>query len=819
MKTDAVLISQARPYMTQMACREFILEEAAKGCLPDIAPNPVHIEPPYRPITGKILSYEEPTGSLGKEENKYRYRITVLLDPKHKCEWLRAENFLKQLQRCEYPLAFETFGNMSEIALGFQCHEQDADVLIAAFTAQYPACQISAGTHPLLEIPTAHEWASAVFAEYYPPPPYSHLLTRKNELIEEPLTSFLNILSGLPDRFLGFYQVIFAPVDPSHNWHANIKILLDLEFRQLNYEGMLPYQRNLQQLPSGELHGMAVDVSQKSHDKPIFVAVPRVGLVTMGEQGTITDIRPLGVVMDLFQHGGRPLQYVDHSSYRRILSPESVHAMFNQGKTHRPGFIVNSEELAGLVHLPSAPPDPLRSPLRLLDGAPPAKRDLNSGTPIGYQEVGKKQILIHIPDEIRDKCGHIIGKPGEGKSKLMEYMILDDILRGFGVMLLDPHGDLADSVLERIPAQYHDKVVYFAPGNPEWVPCWNLLRLHQDGDASGLVDNIVRSIRAISEGWGDRLEHLLRQTIGGLMRLGDASLLDVAKVISPDSKDREHLISRIIKANTNPMADQFWHTNIKGYTKSEVQPVLHKIGKLMDSDVVAHMLTQPNNLFDIPKIMNEGNILIADTSFVGPETRDILGNFLLAFVLESGMGRRNLPISERRPYRTYVDEAHRFVANTLRELILQARKFRVSTIVAHQTLSQFDAEDVDALCSAAFNVVFCVLRKDADRMERTIGGSFNAEELTNLANRQAWVRIDRDWVKITTPEIIHKPDVSLREAIINRSHEHFYVRMKDLRKKDRNSCDTPSHSSLQVSLKHETEEDYAYDVLLPTKDV
>ena len=214
-----------------------------------------------------------------------------------------------------------------------------------------------------------------------------------------------------------------------------------------------------------------------------------------------------------------------------------------------------------------------------------------------------------------------------------------------------------------------------------------------------------------------------------------------------------------------------------------------------------------------------GSILIADTSFVGTETRDILGNFLLASVLETGMGRRYLPLSERRPYRTYVDEAHRFVANTLKGLILQARKFGVSTIVAHQTLSQFDAEDVDALCSAAFNVVFCILRKDAERMERTIGGSFKAEELTNLANRQAWVRIDRDWVKITTPEIIHKPNASLREAIINRSHEHFYVRIKDLTNGNRPLCDTPVQSPLQVSLKNETEADYTYDVLLPTKDV
>ena len=103
-------------------------------------------------------------------------------------------------------------------------------------------------------------------------------------------------LAQIPFPAVGFYQAVFAPVSPGHDWHQNVRTLLDLEYSIELLSGFRPFA---QQAPSGDLRQMAIDVESKSHnDKPFFAAALRVGLVGGGERAAEL-LRSLSVVGSL----------------------------------------------------------------------------------------------------------------------------------------------------------------------------------------------------------------------------------------------------------------------------------------------------------------------------------------------------------------------------------------------------------------------------------------------------------------------------------------------------------------------------------------
>jgi len=142
-------------------------------------------------------------------------------------------------------------------------------------------------------------------------------------------------------------------------------------------------------------------------------------------------LKPLCTFFNLFQHGGRPMRYITDRDYRTLLSIDDIKAMFRLGLTYRPGFLVNSFELSGAVHIPKADILGFRMPvINVIKALPVQNKDIHEGTPIGSYEYTGQTHPVCIPLYLRPRSTHIIGKSGMAKSTTMAYMILDDIRRG-----------------------------------------------------------------------------------------------------------------------------------------------------------------------------------------------------------------------------------------------------------------------------------------------------------------------------------------------------------------------------------------------------
>ena len=301
--------------------------------------------------------------------------------------------------------------------------------------------------------------------------------------------------------------------------------------------------------------------------------------------------------------------------------------------------------------------------------------------------------------ENRRFCGafrvRTIADYATGGSTLLLRMILADIEQGHGVVVLDPHGDLVSKLLDRISRQHADRVIYLDPGDPDHVPMWNPLTPPPTKvmDRGRAADDIVSGFKKFIEGWGDRLEHLLRHAVDGVMCLPGGSLLDVSNVLRQYSPERQSPARPDQETTDSEISRRFWSEDFPRYTKVDLVPPQHKLSKLLGSGPVSLMLSQPDSAFQFRDIMDEGRILLVNLANLGSETRNVLGCFMLSSLYHAALSRSSLPEEQRRPFHAYCDESHRFATNALGDVIAECRKFCVGMTLAHQHLNQLTARD------------------------------------------------------------------------------------------------------------------------------
>ena len=324
--------------------------------------------------------------------------------------------------------------------------------------------------------------------------------------------------------------------------------------------------------------------------------------------------------------------------------------MFVAGLTYRPGFLVNSWELTSLVHIPAPQViEPHEVSLVALETLP-AGDSLLLGTPVGICSYAGTEQVVCIPPEFRSSHTHLIGRTGTGKSSVMESMVLHDVRQGHGVAVLDPHGRLVQRLLLLLPRECVDRVIYINPGDPDWIPIWNPLRCRSAFGPSRIADDLVAAFKSFVTGWGDRLEHLLRHALIGVLHLPQASLLDVSNLLRQKSEESRRLKSMILKSVEDEPLRTFWRHDFDRYKSADLAPPQHKLSKLLTSGTVSLMLSQSETSFDLRDVMDSGKILLIDLSSIGTEVREILGCFILSLLHLTALGRNSLSGEEQRPF-------------------------------------------------------------------------------------------------------------------------------------------------------------------------
>src|SRR6266545_3094949 len=239
--------------------------------------------------------------------------------------------------------------------------------------------------------------------------------------------------------------------------------------------------------------------------------------------------------------------------------------------------------------------------------------------------------VFGIKNEDRFSHVYVIGKTGTGKSSLIETMALQDIERGNGFALIDPHGDLVSRVAARIPASQRDKVIYLNSTDPTQPYGYNPLR-HVSEDrialaASGMMDVFKKMW---PEAWGVRMEHILRNVLMALLEQPDATLHDVLRMLS-DRKFRMEIAGSLRNETVRTFLLKEFERFSFGYRADATAPIQNKVGAFLADPLLNRLLTAPDHDLHIRRIMDQGQVLLVNLAkgHIGEDSSSLLGGLLV----------------------------------------------------------------------------------------------------------------------------------------------------------------------------------------------
>jgi len=270
--------------------------------------------------------------------------------------------------------------------------------------------------------------------------------------------------------------------------------------------------------------------------------------------------------------------------------------------------------------------------------------DENRISYIGRRELwgGEQPFGLSQPD--RRQHLYVIGKSGTGKSALIRNLIIQDILAGEGVALLDPHGDLATDVLEHVPPWRIADTIYLNPADHDFPIAFNLLRAGQRASPHLVASGIVGACKSIwGDSWGPRMEYILYAAVAALLDCDNVSLLGVQRMLI-DERYR-HWVVRQVK---DPMVRAFWEWEFESYDRRYLQeaiaPIQNKVGQLLMAAPLRNILGQVRNRIDASVIMDRRRILIANLSKgrLGEDKANLLGAMLVTSFQLAAMARASV---------------------------------------------------------------------------------------------------------------------------------------------------------------------------------
>lgn len=356
--------------------------------------------------------------------------------------------------------------------------------------------------------------------------------------------------------------------------------------------------------------------------------------------------------------------------------------------------------------------------------------DRKAGVPFGIKLADR---LMHL---------HIAGQTGTGKSTLLANLALQDAARGYGFALIDPHGDLADSLAQRLDG----KAIIWSPADPAnpygYNPLTSVPSEFRPLVASGLIDAFKKQW---ADAWGVRMEHLLRHALLTLLDQPKADLRDVMRLFL-DKDARAGMLTRV----TDPQIRSFWADEFPKMNYKTafdgVAPIANKLGAFLAHPSVRKALCSPEQPLRFRRIMDEGQILIVNLGKgrLGADTANVLGGLVVASIVNAAFSRQSIPVQQRRPFMLHVDEFHAFTTAAIADMLPETRKYGLGLTLVHQHIAQVDPAVFAAILGNVGSLMtFRVGADDAPVFVRQLEHAALGD-LINLPNHQAYMRLMLD---------------------------------------------------------------------------
>lgn len=752
------------PLHVQLTTRFYTWEHRGRGW--HTFDEPVDIEPPFCPFHGHYVSaapVEDDThrpflswlfGGNKKSnsvqeipeefppvepylfDNNDALWIGKLLLPKEqKIEIKEIEQLLLMLSYSNFPISFEIIGTDTTTAIQFVCRYPDAAQIRSQVQAYFPSITIEENsddsTRYLLEEAQPYSIQHYALQDEFMRP-----IAMTEKLDPDPLIGLFAVLEQLQRGQRAILQILFkGALNP---WAESI-------MRAVTDNNGGSFFEDDPQM---------VKLAEKKVASPLFAVCIR-SIVQGNTEGEVDIMHDkfASAILKLssstsnqfipIAHEIPPLIKVKQANLEDSIVLDTYLAEIQLRRSHRLGMILNAKELATFVHFPN-------------QGVTASKFERETkrtkATPQsvhGHSFVLGKNIhqgheqIVTLPTSMRLRHMHLIGATGTGKSTFLQNLIIEDCTHGKGLCVVDPHGDLIETILTHIPERRYDDVVLIDPADAEYPIGFNILSAHTDIEKEILSSDLVAVFRRLSTSWGDQMNSVLANAILAFLEsTKGGTLIDLRRFLLETDYRREFL-----KTVADPNVLYYWQHSYPLLKSSSIGSILTRLDAFLRPKILRNMVGQRKGL-DFEQLMDSNKIILVKLpqGLIGAENSYLLGTLIVSKIYQAAMARQAKAKADRKEFYLYIDEFHNFITPSIAAILAGARKYALGLVIAHQEMTQLQKQDAELASAIIANpgVRVCFRLGDTDAKKFEEGFSyFTADDLRNLHIGEAIVRVER----------------------------------------------------------------------------
>ncbi len=635
--------------------------------------------------------------------------------------------FLQPLQ-AQPSFSLEIVGTAEDIKFYISCPKKYKDLAEKQIYSIYAGAEVNEVDDPNIFFEEGKvEYAAMGLKK----PPFYPIKTYK-EMSTDPLSALLSSMSKLQAGESLAVQLVICPTDGV--WAKSGKGFISSTKKSEANPEKASYKVDARQL----------EAIENKCNKAGFETIIRIVSVAPSSEIAKLNLSNIKAVMGQFESpwnklSGRKIRFGSWFMTDFIYKYPMIY--WWKGKT-----IMSTDEIASIFHFPNKSIEaPTVYWLKSKKAAAPVDSP-QEGLYIGdniYRGIGKKFCMTQTD---RQRHFYIIGQTGVGKSWLLADMALQDIKAGKGVCFIDPH-DTFESILERIPPERAEDVIYFDPSMTDRPMGFNVMECDREDQRDFVTSSIINLMYKLYDPYktgivGPRFEHAIRNIMLTVMEEPGATFIEIVRCLTDQS-----YVQALLPKVKDPMVKRYWTDQIaqtSDFHKSEVLDyIVSKFGRFITNTMMRNIIGQSTSAFNFRKAMDEGKILIINLAkgTIGEENSAFLGLVLIPKILIAAMSRQDMPEELRKDFYLYVDEFQNFATQDFAVIMSEARKYHLNLTVANQFISQMDDEVKNAVFGNVGTIAsFRVGISDANFLVRQFQPEFNEHDLLNLGTGEIYMK-------------------------------------------------------------------------------
>jgi hypothetical protein len=584
-------------------------------------------------------------------------------------------------------VSFEIVGTPGEIKFYVHCPRKLADLVEKQILGSYQSADVSiVDEYNIFSKDAKVEFTRLILDED------SYCPIRVSEDFKgDPLANILSTLSKMSEGEGALVQVVVSPA--SSGWQKNGQGFV----QKVESNNSNPEEKKIK-VSQEKLQG----ISKKS-SKPGFVTEIRI--VTSAPNDGIAKMHLDNIVGAFDQYANPGINKLKKKKFNNKEKKEFIYDVVYRRSPEDESSILNIEELAAIYHFPNkeiTTPNIHWLLSRELVADNSISSDINSKDTIwlGNNIFRGSKRKICFQREDRRRHSYILGQTGTGKSWLMMRMIVQDIYNGDGVCFIDPHGQAAEMILERIPPERAEDVIYFNAGDFERPFGLNIMEFYNEQHKHQVVNSfialLIRLFDPNNQGYvGPMMQQAVRNSMLTAMSVEGSTLIEVVRMLQDEKWVQEKWLPLV----KDELVRRYWTDQVAKTdqkTKSESMGYfISKFDKFTTNLAIRNIIGQSQSSFDFRDIMDNQKILIINLSkgVIGDENMSFLGLLLVQKMLAAALSRENIPEDQRKDFFFYADEFQNFATEEFSSILSEARKYRLNLTLAHQYIGQLP-EDI-----------------------------------------------------------------------------------------------------------------------------